>query len=152
SWRRSGPLRNGSLCDGSTSASPGTMPLSLTQESSQSCNGLASGSVGCTETFDEIFGKIWSPEMKTLSAGHHRQACSGECPLPPTTRHTWSPIAISSRAIILEQVLREACRPIEAQTLGGRFQSGVGHQVAAHEEFRARDPKFDVELAHQPAG
>src|SRR6185437_6222698 len=60
--------------------------------------------------------------------------------------------AAEARAIILEQVLREACRPIEAQTLGGRFQSGVGHQVAAHEEFRARDPKFDVELAHQPAG
>jgi hypothetical protein len=37
-------------------------------ESSQSAIGFASGSMGCTETLDEIFGSTWSPEISSFSS------------------------------------------------------------------------------------
>jgi glycerol-3-phosphate dehydrogenase len=51
----------------------------------ESRSGSASGSVGWTDTFDEIRGRIWSPEIKIFKSGQYRQACSGEWPLPVTT-------------------------------------------------------------------
>src|SRR5262249_253895 len=60
--------------------------------------------------------------------------------------------AAESRAIILEHLFGEPRRAIEAQGLRRRFLTGVGREIAAHQEFRARDPEFDVEFSHQPAG
>ena len=82
----------GSLWAGSTSTSSGTVSRIRSIDLSQPCSGSASGSVGNTDTLDEIFGSTWSPEISSFSSGHHRQACSGECPVPTTTRQSCSPM------------------------------------------------------------
>ena len=82
----------GSLWAGSTSTSAGISRCSRAQDSSQSLSGSASGSVGNTETLDEMRGRIWSPEMNRLSSGLQRQRCSGEWPWPPMTCQSRPPM------------------------------------------------------------
>src|SRR5579864_8515406 len=60
--------------------------------------------------------------------------------------------AAEARFIILQQIFGKARGAIETQSLDRRFLAGVGRQIAAHQKFGARNPEFDVELAHQPPG
>ncbi len=60
--------------------------------------------------------------------------------------------AAEAGAVALQDVFRKSGRAVEAQRLGRRLLAGVGDEVAAHQEFGARDPEFDAELSHQPAG
>jgi len=77
---------------GSTSTSSGTSALIFAIDASQSDIGSASGSVGGTDTFDEMRGSTWSPLISSFNSGQCRQACSGEWPLPTTTRQSCSPM------------------------------------------------------------
>ena len=43
--------------------------LTLRHERSQSSSGSPSGSVGKTDTLDEMRGRIWSPEMNRFNSG-----------------------------------------------------------------------------------
>ncbi len=88
--------RKGSLWAGSTRTSSGTVRAMRSSDVSQPCSGLASGSVGNTDTFDEIFGSTWSPEISSFRSGHQKQACSGEWPVPTTTCQSWSPMRMRS--------------------------------------------------------
>jgi hypothetical protein len=56
------------------------------------------------------------------------------------------------RAVVFQKVVRKSGGAIEPQRFCRRFLSGIGSQIAAHQKFGACDPKFNVELAHQPSG
>ena len=60
--------RNGSPCDGITSTSSGTAARSFSIDAIQSASGSASGSVGNTDTLDEMRGSTWSPEISSFSS------------------------------------------------------------------------------------
>jgi hypothetical protein len=66
----------------------GQVARSCAIDASHSPSGSASGSVGNTETFDEMRGSTWSPEIISPSSSQTRQACSGEWPRPTTTRQS----------------------------------------------------------------
>ena len=64
--RACNPLK-GLLCAGNTSTSSGIRRLIIASELSQSLSGSASGSVGYTDTFEEMRGRTWSPEIKSFN-------------------------------------------------------------------------------------
>ena len=65
-------------------------------EASQSPSGSASGSLRLSETLEVMRGSTWSPAIISLPSSSTRQACSGEWPLPMTTRQSRAPIRIAS--------------------------------------------------------
>src|ERR1044072_5387914 len=69
---------------------------SLAIEASHSPSGSASGSERLSETLEVIRGSTWSPAIISLPESSIRQACSGEWPLPTTTRQVRAPIPIAS--------------------------------------------------------
>ena len=85
----------GSPCEGRTSKSSGSS-RSFAIEASHSPSGSASGSLRLSETLEVIRGSTWSPAIISLPASSTRQACSGEWPLPTTTRQSRRPIRIVS--------------------------------------------------------
>ena len=87
-WR---PVK-GSPCEGRTRRSSGSR-FSFAIEASHSPSGSASGSLRLSETLEVIRGSTWSPAIISLPASSTRQACSGEWPLPITTRQVRAPIA-----------------------------------------------------------